>query len=107
MMALPPAASGDQDHARVLAYPGYAPCLARCALIKATGMGPRNYTGETVIRLGAPIDELKNWYDWIEIAATLKIRMPCPMKPFRSCLVFLPTSSFCKITAIFPSWARN
>jgi hypothetical protein len=49
--------------------------------------GPRDYTGETVIRVGAPIDDVTKWYDQIEVAATLEnpYAMPYETRPILLC----------------------
>lgn len=49
--------------------------------------GPRNFTGETVIRVGAPIDEVKKAYNSVEIAATLNnsYAMPYETRPILLC----------------------
>jgi hypothetical protein len=49
--------------------------------------GPRDYTGETVIRVGAPIEGMMKWYDRVEIAATLEnpYAMPYETLPILLC----------------------
>jgi len=49
--------------------------------------GPRNYTGQTVIRVGAPIDAVRKWYDRAETATTLKnpYAMPNETRPILLC----------------------
>jgi|SRR5271165_2958137 len=49
--------------------------------------GARNYTGETVICVGAPIDSVKKRYDRVEIAATLDnpYAMPNETRPILLC----------------------
>ena len=67
--------------------PRYGLPKAICAHQSYFLWGPRDYTGETVIRVGAPIDGVKKAYNSVEITATLNnpYAMPNETRPILLC----------------------